>query len=164
MHTASAAEYAYWSFRYPLPLCVGIIAEVLFVRFYLGTGRDWLMWIVILTRLALVAVNVLVTPNVNFESINSISQVNVFGELVTVIESAVPRSWQWLAVLNCLLLVAYITDAALTLWRRRGAEGPPYGVACSTWWMSCLRWAISSLRAVCPAGVRVIQVRGRLPS
>ena len=122
MHAASAAEYERWTYWYHLPVCLAITSLVLFARFYLGTGRDWLMWTVILSRVAVLAANFLVEPNFNFERITSIGHVSMLGEQVTVIESAVVRSWQWLPALNCVLLVAYIADAALTLWRRGGSE------------------------------------------
>ncbi len=118
MHAASAAEYERWAYWYHLPLFVGITAQVLFVRYYLGSGRDWLMWTVIFTRLVVLLANFVLEPNFNFERINSIAHVSFLGEQVTVIDSAVVRPWQWLPLLNCVLFVLYIADAALTLWRR----------------------------------------------
>ncbi|HEY1492333.1 MAG TPA: ATP-binding protein, partial [Steroidobacteraceae bacterium] len=122
MHAASPAEYERWAYWYQLPLTIGITAQVLFVRQYLGSGRDWLLWTVILTRLAVLLANFLMEPSFNFERINSIAHVSFLGEQVTVIDSAVVRSWQWLPLFNCVLFVAYIADAALTLWRRGAAE------------------------------------------
>jgi signal transduction histidine kinase len=122
MHAASAAEYERWAYWYHLPLFVGMTAQVLFVRYYLRSGRDWLLWTVILTRLGVLVANFLLEPSFNFERINSIAHVSFLGEQVTVIGSAAVRSWQWLPLLNCVLFVAYIADAALTLWRRGGAE------------------------------------------
>jgi signal transduction histidine kinase len=122
MHAGSTDAYGRWVYWYQVPLFIAISASVLFARYYLGTGRGWLLWTVILTRALILVADLLSTPNINFERIDSITQVLVLGEPVTVIGSAVVRSWQWLPILNCLLFVAYIADAALTLWLRGGAE------------------------------------------
>ncbi|MBS0581460.1 MAG: hypothetical protein JSR36_19555 [Proteobacteria bacterium] len=122
MHASAPDAYGRWVYWYQLPLFVAISATLLFVRYYLQTGRGWLLWTVILSRLLILGADLLSDPNFNFTRIDSIAQVFILGEPVTVIGSAAVRSWQWLPVLNCLLFLGYIADAALTLWRRGGAE------------------------------------------
>ena len=50
MHSATAAEYGEWLRWYYLPVFVALVAMLLFVHYYLGTGRVWLLWTVIFAR------------------------------------------------------------------------------------------------------------------
>jgi signal transduction histidine kinase len=94
------------------------------------------MWATILTRLVVLVVNFSVQPNFNFADIVSLRQVSVFGERVSIIGSAVPRSqWNWLADVSLMLWLAYIIDAAVQRWlagdreSRRKALATGYSVA-----------------------------------
>jgi two-component system, LuxR family, sensor kinase FixL len=44
MYAANAAEWASWLRWVHLPQTGVLVGAILFVRVYLGTGRDWLMW------------------------------------------------------------------------------------------------------------------------
>ena len=47
MHSATVAEYGEWLRWYHVPIFFAVIAQLLFVHYYLGTGRLWLMWAII---------------------------------------------------------------------------------------------------------------------
>src|SRR5262245_12465344 len=117
MHSATPGEYGEWLRWYHLPVFLALMAQLLFVRYYLGTGREWLMGAFILARSAVLVVNFSVHPNFNFESIVSLRTVPLFGEQVSQIAAAVPRrEGQLFAVASLMLLMAYLIDAAVRRW------------------------------------------------
>ena len=122
MHAADAQAYGHWARWYQLPLFIAIVGEALFVRYYLGTAREWLMWIILLGRLIVVSANFMVEPNFNWERIDRLDHVSFLGEQVAVIGHAELRSWQWLPTTTRVLLIAFIVDAARRLWVTGDAE------------------------------------------
>ncbi len=116
MHSATPVEFGEWLRWYQLPNFVGLIAQVLFVNYYLGTARQWLMWAIIFARSVVLVVNFSVHPNFNFSNIVSLRKVPLFGEQVSAIGVAVTREWQWLALASVILLMAYVIDAAAQAW------------------------------------------------
>src|SRR5215470_8863687 len=91
MHAATAEDFGAWLRWYHLPIFLGLMAQLLFVHYYLGTGRSWLMWAVIVARAIVLVVNFSVRPNFNFTSIVSLRTVSLLGEPVSEIAAAVPR-------------------------------------------------------------------------
>ncbi len=100
-------------------ITVGIVA---FVHFYLGTGLALLAWFAIGLRLVILALNFVFEPNFNFQSIESITTLPFLGGSVTVVDEAVTGRWQFLGVLESLLLTLYVIDASIRSWRRGDAE------------------------------------------
>jgi signal transduction histidine kinase len=123
MHSRTTAEFGTWIRWYHLPLFPALIAQVLFVHFYLESSTKWLMWSVILTRAFIFVANFSIEPNYNFVSIESLHFVSLLGAEVTAIEHAVPRrGLQMIAVLSLVLLFAYVMSAAVRCWRKGDAE------------------------------------------
>jgi signal transduction histidine kinase len=123
MHSATPKEFGEWLRWYHLPVFVGLMAQLLFVHYYLGTGREWLMWAVILARSTVLVVNFSVHPNFNFASIVSLRTAPLFGEQVSQIAAALPRrEWQWFAVTSLILMMAYLIDAAVRRWLTGGSD------------------------------------------
>jgi signal transduction histidine kinase len=123
MHSATPVEYGEWLRWYHLPVFLALIAQMLFVRYYLGTGREWLMWAVIVARVAVLVVNFSVHPNFNFANIISLRTVPLLGEQISQIATAVPRGeWQWFAVASLVLLMAYLIDASVRRWLTGGGD------------------------------------------
>ena len=119
MSSATAAEYGEWLRWDHLHAFLGVIGQVGFVHYYLGTARVSLMWTIIAMRSIVLVVNFLVHPNFNFSSIVSLRQVTLFGEQVSAIDVAVTRTeWQWLATASMILMVAYLIDAVVQQWRK----------------------------------------------
>jgi signal transduction histidine kinase len=122
MLSTTGAECGEWLRWYHVPCFIIFISQVLFVHYYLGTDRLWLMWTFVLVRSAVLIVNFLVHPNFHFSEIESLRTVTLFGGQVSAIHEATPRvEWQWLATVSMILLIAYVVDATLRLWR----EGRP---------------------------------------
>ena len=114
------AELQRWSH---VPVFLALISLVLFVHYYLGTSRLWLLWTIILMRSVVLVVNFSVHPSFNFVSIDSLRRVSLLGEQISVIATAVPRTdWQMFALASLFLTVAYLVDTAVRRWRKGGPE------------------------------------------
>ncbi len=105
---------------YHLPIFFSLIGLLLFVRYYLGTGRLWLLWTTISLRVFILVVNFSVQPNFNFREIASLRHVVFFGERVSVVGESTPRPWQWMAVVSILLIIGFVADATIVAWRKGG--------------------------------------------
>ena len=132
MHSATAAEFGEWLRWYHVPIFLALITQMLFVHYYLGTGRLWLMWAIIFARSVVLVVNFSVHPNFNFSSIDSLRRVSLLGEQISVIGVAVPRSqWQMLALASLILMMAYLIDAAAQRWLKGGTDSRRKALAVS---------------------------------
>lgn len=105
-----------------LPVFFLIVAIAGFVHFYFGTGRPWLGIAACLARLVSLAINFAAGSNLNFREITALRPVNFLGETVVTPEGAL-NPWTRLGELSSLLLLIYVIDASITLWRRGNAEG-----------------------------------------
>ena len=100
-----------------VPAWVLIVSLVGFVRLYLRTGRLWLAWTVCGVRTLSLILNFVCTPNLNYREITALRHVSFLGETVAVAEG-VPNPWMLIGQLSLLLLVIFVADAAITVWRR----------------------------------------------
>jgi signal transduction histidine kinase len=122
MQATTAAELARQLRWYHLPIFFTLIGQLLFVRYYLGTGRSWLLWTIIPIRVFVLVANFLVEPNYNFREISSLGHIEFLGERVSVIGESTPREWQVLAVASLLLLMTFVLDATIQRLRQGGIE------------------------------------------
>ena len=99
------------------PIFFLVASLVFFVWTFLGAGRIWLGAAVLATRAAALLVNFLHPPNLNFVEISGVRKVRFLGETVSVADGVVSR-WTRLGELASLLLLAFLLDAAITVWRR----------------------------------------------
>ena len=97
-----------------------IISIVGFVRLYFDAGRLWLAYAVIGIRLVALALNFLTGVNVNFREITALDHLQLWGGAVVVGPIGIPNPWAIVPQLSNLMLVAFIVDASITLWRRGG--------------------------------------------
>ena len=98
-------------------VAVTVVALVGFVRVYLRAGRPWLAWTAIGTRVLVLAINFIATPNANYREIMPPQKFPFLGELVT-IPHGVPGPWLWFVELSLVLLLIFVVDATIGLWRR----------------------------------------------
>jgi len=121
MHSATPAEYGKYLRWYHVSIYLAMLGQILFVHYFLGSSRLWLMWAVISLRTIVVLVNFLVYPDFNFSSITSLRHYSLLGNQVAAIGAAVPRAgWQQLATASLVLLVAYLVDSAVRKWGMPG--------------------------------------------
>lgn len=121
MHAATPAEYGEWLRWHHVPIFFTLVAMLLFVRVYLGTGRLWLLWTIIGARTFVLIANFSVDPNYHFDEIRTLDRIAFLGDQVSVVGQSVPRSWQWVAAASMLLIFIFLIDAALTRWRKGGS-------------------------------------------
>jgi signal transduction histidine kinase len=122
MHSASPGEYGAWLRWYHVPFFFAVLAQILFIRLYLGTTRLWLMWTVLAMRLVVLVANFTVRPNFNFSEISSLRHMRFLGEQVATLGLATTRpGWQVFSLLSLGLMMAFLFDAAIQQWRIGGS-------------------------------------------
>jgi signal transduction histidine kinase len=94
-------------------LTVWLLSNVWFVKTYLGAGRAWLAWTILILRLAVLPVNFLPGQNLPFAATTSLEQVMFFGQQVTVLNGVV-NPWQIVAQFSILLILVFVADASRT--------------------------------------------------
>ena len=122
MHTESVARFGVimrWGQALVFVMQVGI---VMFVSLHFGTGRRWLAWASVITRLAAAIIGFIVEPNINYSSIVALKQVPLLGEKIWIVAEATVSPWNRLPALASLLAFAFVADASLALWRKGGVE------------------------------------------
>lgn len=100
-----------------VPAWVLVVSLVGFVRLYLKAGRRWLAWGVCGMRTLSLLLNFVTGINLNFQEITAVRRIPFLGELVSV-PAGVPNPWMLVAQLSLILLVIFVADAAVTVWRR----------------------------------------------
>jgi len=100
-----------------VPVWVMIVSLVGFVRLYLRAGRRWLAWTVVGARTLSLILNFTFWPNINYREITALRHIPFLGESVSV-AVGVPNPLMLAAQLSLLLLVIFVADATITVWRR----------------------------------------------
>jgi PAS domain S-box-containing protein len=104
-----------------LPVFFLVVAIAGFVRLYFGAGRLWLGAAACGVRFVSLVINFASPPNLNFREITAVRQFNFLGETIAMPEG-VASVWTRLGELSSLLLLVFVIDASITLWRRRSTE------------------------------------------
>ncbi|MCU0919992.1 MAG: PAS domain-containing protein, partial [Burkholderiaceae bacterium] len=100
-----------------MPIAAIVVLMIVFVRQYFGVGRLWLAWAAVGFRLLTVLFNFSTGVNVNFQEVTGLQPSRFLGELVSSPIGTL-NPWQVVAQIANLLLVAFVVDASVTLWRR----------------------------------------------
>lgn len=106
-----------------VPIAVLSMALVAFVHLHFQNRRTWLAGAVIVTRILALVVNFSVSENLHFREITSLKSTRLLGQTISVIGEGIPHHWSRLGELSTLLLIVYVADASLTLWRRGPRQG-----------------------------------------
>ena len=102
-----------------VPAWVVVVALVGFVRVYLRAGRPWLAWTIGGLRTLSLILDFVFTPNLNYREITALRHIPLLGESVSVAEG-IPNPWMLIGQLSLLLLVIFVADASVAVWRRGG--------------------------------------------
>ena len=100
-----------------VPTWVLTISFVAFVRLYLDAGRRWLAWSIYALRTLILICNFSFPLGINFKAITTIRHFSWAGEMVSV-PVGVPNPWGLLSQISLFLLLLFLVDAAITVWRR----------------------------------------------
>ncbi len=123
MHAATPVEYGRLLRWYHVPVFLAFLGQLLFVHYYLGTGRLWLLSTIVVARVVVLVVDFTSQPNFNFVNITSLKHLPLLGENVSAVGAAILRTgWQRFSVVTLVLMIAYLADAALRCWRSGGKE------------------------------------------
>ncbi len=98
-----------------------ITAIIGFVQSYFRTGRPWLAWTVIALRALVVVLAFVPGPTFNYREVTALVPFALFGETVAA-PVAVPSPWARLGEASLLLMVVFVVDAAIRLWRKGDAR------------------------------------------
>jgi PAS domain S-box-containing protein len=104
-----------------LPVFFLVIAITGFVRLYFGTGRLWLGAAACGLRLVCLGINFASPPNLNFREVTGLRRFDFLGDMVAMPEGVISE-WTHLGELSSLLLLAFVIDASIALWRRGTTE------------------------------------------
>jgi two-component system, LuxR family, sensor kinase FixL len=121
MHMWTPQEYARVLRWRHVPIWLVITSLVGFVYVYLGAGRLWLAWSIVVLRTIALLANFTTGVNVNFLEIVEMRSIQFLGEAVS-LPVGVPNPWMAVAQLSTWLCVVFVADATATAWRR-GARG-----------------------------------------
>ena len=100
-----------------LPAWALIVSFVGFIRLYLRAGRFWLAWTVCGLRTFALILNFVCSPNLNYREITALRHVSLLGEPVSVAEG-IPNPLMLIGQLSLLLLIIFVADATITVWKR----------------------------------------------
>lgn len=117
MHANSSEHYTILSRWIQVPTWVIVFSFVWFTRAYLRAGRPWLGWVIIGLRTLALLVNFSRSGSITFREGTDIEQVRFLGERVF-IPVAAPNPWLLLPHASVLLLLLFLVDACISVWRR----------------------------------------------
>jgi two-component system, LuxR family, sensor kinase FixL len=104
-----------------VPIFFLVVALVGFVRLYFHTGRLWLGMIACAVRFLSLIINFAFPPSLNFREITALRHLHFMGEIVSV-PVGVSSPWTRLGELSSLLLLVFVIDASISLWRQGRVE------------------------------------------
>ena len=102
---------------YHAPVWMFIMIVVAFVHFHLKVGRRWLVWSVFCIRTLALLLNFVVGENINYLEVTHLRQISFLGDLVS-FPVGVPNPLMLVGQLSLIVLVIFVVDAMIELWRR----------------------------------------------
>lgn len=97
-----------------------LVPMVWFIQAYFGTGRRWLAIAITLLWILGVLVNFLSPHSLTFSEVSELQRLTTgWGEAFT-IPLGTENPWKLLVDIASLLILVYVGDAAVRLWRQRG--------------------------------------------
>lgn len=100
-----------------VPTWLMIVSFVWFTRTYLHAGRPWVGWAVIGLRTLSLLINFSLPTSITYREITAIKQVLFLGEPIC-IAVGIPNPWMLLPHASVLLLLVFLVDASISVWRR----------------------------------------------
>ena len=111
------AQLATWVRWAHVPISAIVLLIIAFVHLYFKAGRAWLAWAAAGSRLLALVLNFTTGVNLNFQDITGLVQSPFLGDVVTSPIGTL-NPWQVVAQIGNALLVAFVVDASIALWRR----------------------------------------------
>ncbi|MGR8999260.1 MAG: sensor histidine kinase [Gammaproteobacteria bacterium] len=118
MRTTSVEQMAMLLRWAHLPVLVLWVAIFCFVRGYFDAGRVWLAWLGSGLRVLALILSFTTGQNLFFNEVTSVKQVAILGgEMISIAQGSL-NPWYVVGPLSTLVLVVFVLDAAVTIWRR----------------------------------------------
>ncbi len=117
LRATTVADYLSAVWWNQAPVFIGIVAVIVFVRRYMGAGRTWLAGVAIGMRLIALVLNFVLPNGIQWQRVDSMSVIALWGQTLAV-PVGVPHPALIVAHLSLLLLVVFVLDASVTVWRR----------------------------------------------
>jgi len=118
MHAETTAQYGALMWWWHLPQWLLVVSVVWFVHLYLRAGRRWLVWAICGLRTLTLVLNFLFKPNLNYREITSLRHLPWWGRETVSAAVGVPNPWILVGMLSVLLLLIFLVDVTITVWRR----------------------------------------------
>ena len=118
MRTETTAQYGMLLRWTQLPVWLLVVSLVWFVRLYLRAGRPWLAWSICGLRTLALILNFAFTPNIIYREITSLRHLSWWGGETVSAPVGVPNPLVLVGQLSVLLLLIFLVDATITVWRR----------------------------------------------
>ena len=99
-----------------------VLSIVWFVHFHFDAGRLWLAWAATGLRLLGLALNFVTGVNINFSEVFALDPLTLWGGVVVTGPVGIANPWAIVPQIGNLLLIAFVIDASITLWRRGGTD------------------------------------------
>jgi PAS domain S-box-containing protein len=122
MRAETPAQYATTLRWLHLPLALLCVVLVLFVRSRFHAGRPWLGIAAFTLRLAGLLPNFLTGVNLNFRDIVALDRIEAWGGGTVAIPIGHLNPWMLLPQLSNLLLILFLIDATMMVWRRGSSD------------------------------------------
>jgi hypothetical protein len=122
MHTGSIERFGALMRWAHVPLFVVVAGIVGFVSLHFGTGRWWLGSAAVGVRLVSLVANFIFAPNLSYREISALKQIAFLGDRVWVVAQSVPSHRTRIVELSSLLVLIFVVDASVALWRKGGRE------------------------------------------
>jgi two-component system, LuxR family, sensor kinase FixL len=122
MHTGSIERFGALMRWAHVPLFVVVAGIVGFVSLHFGTGRWWLGSAAVGVRLVILVANFIFAPNLNYREISALKQIAFLGDRVWVVAQSVPSHRTRIVELSSLLVLIFVVDASVALWKKGGRE------------------------------------------
>jgi PAS domain S-box-containing protein len=118
MHASSPEQLGRVLWWAHIPVFFAVASIVGFLLFYFKTGRPWLGYTVCGLRLLYLIVNCFSVPNANYEQITGLRRLTILGGETISVARGVQNPWVRVSELSSLLLLVFVVDASVNLWRR----------------------------------------------
>ena len=120
LHTESLDHYRVLMLWENIALSMILIPMVWFIQTYFGTGRRWLAVTITVLWLLGVLAKLLSSHSLTFIEVSELRRVTTaWGEAFT-IPLGTENPWKWLVDSASLLILVYVGDASVRLWRQGG--------------------------------------------
>lgn len=101
-----------------LPLLFLWLGIICFVHYYFDAGRSWLAWTGGCLRILALILSFTTGQNLFFNEITGLKSTVIFGGETVSIPQGTLNPWYIVGPISTLILVAFVLDAAVTMWRR----------------------------------------------